>query len=236
MLGGKIHIFDNVTSTQDESKRLCDIGNIMHGDVVIAKEQQIGRGKVGKSWISPSGGLYMTIALRPQFNMQAWSQLSYVAGVSVCEAIAPVAGSATTSIKWVNDVMLDGKKACGILLEIYKEWLLVGIGINVKSDTKIVEIGATSLEDSGIQISVKDLCAKVVNRFATNYDILLSYGFVPIRTLWMHFADGLGRDVVIESCGTVQKGIFVGVHTDGDLQLLTDSGVKKIKAGDMFFS
>lgn len=133
----KIQIYKSLESTNKTAKEMA-IAGADHGTVIISDCQTLGRGRYSRSFFSPSGGLYMSIILRPEvLHFEHPTSVTAFAAVSVCEAIESISKKAPM-IKWVNDVFIDGKKVCGILTEAVTdfesgglEWIVLGIGINV---------------------------------------------------------------------------------------------------------
>ena len=133
----KIQIYKSLESTNKTAKEMA-IAGADHGTVIISDCQTLGRGRYSRSFFSPSGGLYMSIILRPEvLHFEYPTSVTAFAAVSVCEAIESISKKAPM-IKWVNDVFIDGKKVCGILTEAVTdfesgglEWIVLGIGINV---------------------------------------------------------------------------------------------------------
>lgn len=173
--GDRIRIYQSLESTNQTAKEIAIAGGD-HGTVIISDCQTMGRGRYSRSFFSPSGGLYMSIILRPEaLRLQNPTAITALAAVAVCEAIEAVSQK-TPQIKWVNDIFLDGKKVCGILTEAVTdfesgslEWIVLGMGINVyvrpedfPSDLQSV---ATSLypEEKGSGVRNR-LAAEVINR------------------------------------------------------------------------
>ena len=125
--------FDSVSSTQDKARELITEGSNPSTPIaIIAKSQTSGRGRYDRVWSSPTGGLYMTMAIPPKKPRETWSQISYIVGISMAEAMLQLDPSVNIRLKWVNDIMINSKKAGGILLEADAEHLLIGVGINLK--------------------------------------------------------------------------------------------------------
>ncbi|MEM0449326.1 MAG: biotin--[acetyl-CoA-carboxylase] ligase [Methanomassiliicoccales archaeon] len=147
--------FDEVSSTNDLAKDMGKRGE-SEGLVVVAKRQTCGRGRMGRSWISPPGGLYVSFLLRPPGSAEDALRLTVHACVPVAKAIRQVTGL-TPKLKWPNDVLIEGKKAAGILVEgVFKggslEMVVLGVGINVNTDVRELPPDATSLsqEKNGV--------------------------------------------------------------------------------------
>jgi BirA family biotin operon repressor/biotin-[acetyl-CoA-carboxylase] ligase len=154
VLGKDIRYYDQINSTNEMAKTLAREG-ASEGTVVIADRQLSGKGRLGKHWDSPSGtGIWMSIILKPDIMPVQASQLTLLAGLSVCEAVNKVTGL-ESRIKWPNDVVVNRKKVCGILTEMSAEldginYIIVGIGINVNTKEFTEELShATSLSLEG---------------------------------------------------------------------------------------
>ena len=153
-LGKAIHYYEEIDSTNQMAKALAREG-AGEGTVVIADKQNSGKGRLGKVWDSPSGtGIWMSIILRPQIMPGQAAQLTLLAGLSMCEAITRVTGL-EAKIKWPNDIVINGKKVCGILTEMSAEldrinYIIPGIGVNVNTESFPDELAhATSLSLQG---------------------------------------------------------------------------------------
>ena len=179
-----IHIYKSLESTNKTAKELA-IAGAEHGTVVIADCQTMGRGRYSRKFFSPSGGgLYMSIVLRPEvLHFENPTSVTAFAAVSVCEAIESISKK-EPEIKWVNDIFIDGKKACGILTEAVTDfesgglgWIVLGIGINVCIRTEDFPVDlqplATSLYPDEKMPGVRNkLSAEIINR-------ILGFGTPP---------------------------------------------------------
>ncbi len=141
-----VRLLDSVGSTSDEALRLAREG-APHGTVVTAREQTAGRGRVGRAWASPPGNLYLSVLLRLDLPVARIAELSFVAALAVAETVdAFVAGRA--SLKWPNDVLIDGAKVAGILIEQADGVAVIGIGVNVAHCPSGLAYPVTSLMDA----------------------------------------------------------------------------------------
>jgi len=143
--------FAAIDSTNEEAKRQAAAG-APEGTLIWARAQQAGRGRRGRPWVSEPGNLYMSLLLRPDRAAPAAAQLGFAAALAVGEAALPLLpASAALAYKWPNDVLIDGRKTSGILLESQAagegrlDWLVVGIGVNLVSFPEGAEYPATSL-------------------------------------------------------------------------------------------
>ena len=238
--------YDLLDSTNEEAKRLGGGGGA-HGAVIWAKRQTHGRGRLGRSWVSAEGNLFVSILLNPQVPLETCAQLSFVAAVAVAETLeAIVPNPETISCKWPNDILCDGKKLGGILLESFittghsempRQWIAVGVGINIDSAPEHVMFPATCMRDAGVElISAKIVLSRFIHHFIHSYDLWVSKGFKPIEKLWTERAYHLGKPIEVIVGETQHEGEYQGIDAEGRLLLRDRKGkVTGIVAGDVFF-
>ena len=229
--GKRILHFFQTESTNDIAMRLGESGE-PHGTVIVAEKQTAGRGRAGHSWVSEkSVGIYATILLRPAISPMQSPTITLAAGLAAYDAIAEETGL-QLDIRWPNDVMLNGKKVCGILTEMQAEldrihFAAVGIGINVNQSKMPPEISgiATSLRiETGRKHSRVELLARLLRRLDHYYNQFVAQGAAPIVTRFAEVSSYVqGKRVRITS-GTES---FVAV-TAG----LEPSGILRVKRGD----
>jgi len=235
--------FDTLDSTNEEAKRLAKAGG-GHGAVIWAKKQTAGKGRMGRSWISPEGNLFVSVLLKPEKKaLQEFAQLSFVAACAVHETLSAVLpeGSDLTC-KWPNDILLDGHKLGGILLESFKSgdeggsWVIVGVGVNVDSFPPKTEFPATCLKDAGVElISAKIILSRFIHHFIEHYNEWNQKGFAPTRKYWLDAAWNLGKKVNARLSDGEVCGVAEGIDPNGSLILALDSGKKQhILAADIF--
>lgn len=222
-----------VTSTQDVAHELARDGKLSHSMVIIAKEQTKGRGRYDRTWLSPEGGLYISIVLKPPLKLEYWSQISYVIGISLCEAIMHIDPTTVPKLKWVNDVLIGNKKVAGILLELIEgETLVVGMGVNLKANARVDELLGAHLDG---KFKAEELLDVFLRRLKYNYNLWCDTGFEPIRTLWLRMAYGIGKAINVNLRTQTQSGTLIGIDDLGRLQLLDGATMRLISAGDVFF-
>lgn len=186
-IGKEIIYIDSVDSTNSYGKRMAE-DDFTDGTVIIAEEQTSGRGRLGRSWVSPKGkGIWMTIMLKPDIKPDQASQITLIAAMAVLKGIKAICDM-DIMIKWPNDIVVNGKKICGILTEMGAEiekinYLCVGIGINVNSDKsdftdKAVDIATSIKIAKGVTVERKKLIAKVLDVFESYYSAFLMRGSV----------------------------------------------------------
>ncbi len=234
--------FVTIDSTNEEARRLAAAGE--PGPVWIQADMQTaGRGRRGRSWDSPTGNLAATLFLRPNKSARECAQLSFVAALAASEAVAAYVPSAEVKLKWPNDVLADGKKIAGILLESASaggekaDWLAVGIGINLAMFPEGTEYPATSLKALGAAVppAGEGLVALAAS-FAKWYETWAERGFGAVRDAWLARAAGLGTRIRARLQNEETAGVFEGIDGDGALILRTGADrTRVIAAGDVFF-
>ncbi|MFA5839066.1 MAG: biotin--[acetyl-CoA-carboxylase] ligase [Candidatus Margulisiibacteriota bacterium] len=179
IIGQKLLRYPSIDSTCDEAKRLISSG-ISEGTVIVSSEQTKGRGKPGSSWFSPANvGLYMSVILKPFKNPQELIPLTLLYAEAVVETILEIY-QLTATIKHPNDVLLNGKKVCGILVERLKNGeLIIGMGININNPagsfpTEIGQTATSLLIESGRQINIFDFENNLLSKLNSLYLAYLS--------------------------------------------------------------
>jgi BirA family biotin operon repressor/biotin-[acetyl-CoA-carboxylase] ligase len=238
-------ILEDTDSTNAEARRMAERGET--GPLwIVARRQSAGRGRRGREWSSETGNLaatLLTVVHRPPAEA---AQLTFVAALAVADLLDAYAPPALVSIKWPNDVMLDGKKASGILLESGAHdsgglWLAVGIGVNLAHAPTGTERPATALADHlrgdvGAPPSIERAAEALAQAFATWMDRWMTLGFQPVLDAWAARAPGLHGPCTARLSHETLTGQAEGVEPDGALRLRLPSGdLRRISAGDVFF-
>jgi BirA family biotin operon repressor/biotin-[acetyl-CoA-carboxylase] ligase len=240
---GKMIFFKReVDSTNEWAKELAKHG-LEEGTVVVAETQTSGRGRLSREWFSPRGGLWFSVILRPKIRAAQAARLVFVAGLSVTEVLHEKYGLEIET-KWPNDVLVNGKKICGILTEMNTtgekiNFVVVGIGVNanfVVGDFLPTQLqgSATSLEDElGHKVLFEELLGTVLEKLETEYDSFMSGEYSSLLDKWKGYAKFLGRRVEVASENEVFNGLALDVDRDGALILkLEDGMIKRVFAGD----
>ena len=226
-------------STSSEARRRAEAGE--EAPLwIIAERQTAGRGRRGRSWETLSGNLAATLLLRPDAPAASVGQLSFAAALAVADTAAHFAPQAAITVKWPNDVLAQGQKLAGILLESGQDaagtWLTVGIGINLAAAPQGTEFPATAIADLGVAPPPPDAAlALLAGRFAHWYDDWMSGGFETLRTAWLARAGGLGLPVRARLPHETRHGIFEGIDHNGALLLNEQGRISAISAGEVFF-
>ena len=233
-------VHDVVGSTNDVARDLAGQG-AADGTMVWAQRQTAGRGRLGRRFASPPGNLYVSVVLRPAVAPAAAPQLSFIAAVALAEAArAVLPARAVVSVKWPNDVLVDGRKVAGILLEAATtpagalDFVVVGIGVNVTSHPPNTAYGATDLAVAGAAVSVPGLLARLAEALLAWRDRWLADGFGPVRAAWLADARGLGGPIDVRLGDTLISGRFADLDADGALIVESIGGARqRVTAGDV---
>jgi len=204
------------------------------GTVVVAARQTQGRGRQGRDWISPEGNLYASILLRPALPPVRLSELGFVVALAVADAVDAVLAGARARLKWPNDVMVDGAKVAGILVEIIEDnAVVVGIGVNIARAPEAGVYPVGCLCDAGAtvlpEVALTHLLAALERRLAA----WMERGFAPIRAAWLARGPVPGDSVRVRIGARVDAGRFAGLDADGALLLAEDGGLRRVVAGDV---
>ena len=227
--------YDTLDSTNEEARRLAKSG--VRGPLwIVSHEQTAGRGRRGRVWISESGNLFATLLMQATMSLSA--QLGFVAGLAAADAIAAHAPGAEVALKWPNDVLLNGKKIAGILLEaLGHDSLAIGIGINLAHyppDTEIPSISIAAV--TGNPPDLDGILLRLASAMTAWYEIWLRQGFQPVRKAWLLRASGLGHPIRARLGDSEREGVFEDLDEDGALLLRDAAGtLMRITAGDVFF-
>jgi len=230
--GWTLIALESVGSTNDEASRLADAG-APEGTVVWAREQSGGRGRRGRNWASPVGNLYSSTILRPDCAAPRAAELGFVAALAVGDLVP--AGRAVR-LKWPNDVLVDGGKVAGILLESaigqdgLVEHVVAGIGINVSFAPQLPEMRYPGAALGGtVEAALEGLTRALSLRLVQ----WRRDGFETVRAAWLAQAGPLGAEVDVRLGEELVRGQFAGLDREGALLLETSAGPRKIVSGEL---
>jgi len=229
-------------STNRDAAALAEAG-APEGAVVAAGAQTAGRGRMTREWFSPSGAnLYFSLLLRPNVEPGKAASLPLVIGLAVAETLATLAPETRPEIKWPNDILLGGKKVCGILCEMQAEadcvrHLVAGIGVNLNLTRQAMPSDlrnrATSLRiETGRRYSRAAVMAGILNRFEPLYDRWRAEGLAPLLCAIAARDALLGKDLSLDHGDRRIQGRADGILPDGALRLVTDQGPVPIYSGE----
>jgi BirA family transcriptional regulator, biotin operon repressor / biotin---[acetyl-CoA-carboxylase] ligase len=241
-IGHTVHFLTDVDSTNTLAFELASRG-AEEGTVVIADHQSRGKGRLNRTWQSPpSSNLYLSVILRPDLPPSVAPQMTLVAGVAMTALLLTYCPGAVI-LKWPNDVLIGGKKVCGILAEMKAssrglDFVILGIGLNVnmlrQDFDETFRSSATSLrEETGRVISRLNLLQELAGHLEIYYFQWLREGFAPIRRRWLECSDLMNKWVKVVFKDEIQQGRVVGLDADGALLLRDEQeNILRILAGD----
>ena len=241
-----IRFYETVESTNRTAMMLF-VGGAEHGTVVVADRQTNGRGRLGRAWTSPGeDGLYFSILLCPRrLAAQEAQRLSIIAAIAVARAVTMVSKRPHVAIKWPNDILIDGKKVCGILNEMQVEvdtvtYAIIGIGINVNNESfpDELQLRATSMFlETGRKTPRAQLLAAVLTEFFDIYDAVYQtreMSFAQVMQEYNSWSACIGKEITVTSPRTSFNGLCKGFDDDGSMLLQDDGGnLHHIASGDV---
>jgi len=240
--GKKVVYHETVTSTMDEAFSL-GLEGAPEGTIICAESQTKGRGRLGRSWVSPKGkGLYFSLILRPKLPPSEVASLTLLCAVAACEAIKNLTG-VNVQIKWPNDLLVRNKKLAGILTEMNAEtdkvkFVIVGFGINVNSTkSSLPDVGTSLKNETNKTVSRVKLIHEILESIEKWYSLFNKKGLKPVITRWKELSLTLGKRVRVSDPGGKIEGEAINIDEDGGLLIREDSGlVIKKMAGDVILT
>ena len=240
-IGRTIRVFDEVDSTNNIAREL-ETEKSPHGTTVVADTQTAGKGRIGRKFVSPPGsGLYVSILVRPHFDLSFAPMITAAAACAAAEAVEAMCGT-KVMIKWVNDLYMNGRKICGILTEAslglemrVLDCAVIGIGINVRSITdsfdEELKKTATSIEDeTGVKVNRNKLCAELLNRL----EVYL--GKIEDRSFLVRYRERellTGNMISAQVGGDILVGTALGIDDNANLVVELASGeIRSLNSGE----
>jgi BirA family transcriptional regulator, biotin operon repressor / biotin---[acetyl-CoA-carboxylase] ligase len=242
-LGKVLRIYDEVDSTQNIAHDLVRQG-ADEGTLILAEQQTAGRGRMGRVWHSPkSKGIWMSLILKPKISMQFTPQLTLLTAVALCRTLQPYVPD-KVGIKWPNDLLINGRKVSGILLESSAEderlnYVIAGIGIsaNLKEEDYPEELlgKVTSLLiESGQLVDREQLICSFLEQLELLLELYIQQGFAPIRTLWEALSITLNHTIRVQTADGWIEGIAKSINEMGALIVTPKNGENlKLYSGDI---
>ncbi len=249
IIGRKIYYFKSIDSTNNYAKKVAQEGCV-DGTVIVADAQTSGRGRMGRSWDSKEGcGIWMSVVLRPSISPQDVQIITLAASIAVVEALKHVTGI-DAGIKWPNDVIIGGKKVCGILTEMSTEmdrvnYVVLGIGLNIsqKNDDFPKELRSRAIslkaymEENNMSVpSIRrsDIIKHILLELEKHYDSMTSGNTEEIIKMWRENSVTLGRKVKIIYKNAEYEGIARDVTDEGKLVVYCNDGItREISSGEV---
>lgn len=239
-MGTPVHFFEELTSTNDEAKLLAEHG-APHGTLVVSEIQNRGRGRRLRAWSSPKGqGAWMSVILRPDVEPERASMITLLSAMAVYDVLESMGYSC--QIKWPNDLVINGKKVCGILTEMSAQpelinYIVVGIGINVNNRQFPEELKdvATSLAlEKTVPVRRSELIAAVMTAFEGYYRDFLKYHQLEfVRNMYNDRLVNMNKEVYIVEKDRTKKGKCLGIDQNGCLIAVIDGQEEHIMSGEV---
>ncbi len=243
ILGKTVISYKKVDSTNNVAYELAEKG-LAEGAIIIAEEQEKGKGRHGRLWQSPpKGGIYMSCILRPKMVPNEISKITLLAAVAVAKAIRAATGL-NAMIKWPNDILVNDDKVCGILTEMKAEqdeiaFVVIGIGVNVNTPSRGLPKGASSLReelprDNKVEISRVELTKKILQMLEEEYMRLKREGFVHIIDEWKQMSSMIGSRVKVVTQNRTFEGLAHDIDPDGAFVVRLEEGIlERVSSGDI---
>ncbi len=244
VIGRRMRFFESIPSTIWYGKDLADQGGLddLHGLVIIAEEQTGGVGRMGRAWVSPSGGIWVTIVMQPKVPIDHLFMLTLAGSVSVARVLRKMFDIGAL-IKWPNDIIIGDKKVAGILLELGAQgdqvkYCLVGMGIDanisVENLNESIRHMITSIShEVNHDVDRAALLAAILKEFEARYDMIAQGEYDAVIREWKNFSSTIGRRVRINTLRNSFEGEAVDIDPTGALVVRKDNGkIEKVIAGD----
>ena len=247
-IGKRVYYFEELDSTQNFAQQIA-ADKKENGTIVIAEKQTSGRGRLDRKWTSPKGGIWFSLIIQPKFDVSSSTLIPILSAVALSKSIKKILG-VETEVKWPNDIILNGKKVAGILVDASVqanniEYLILGIGINFDIDTKKLEkrlsktpnfYGVNSLRGNNNKTPPKILLKEFLFQFEKNLSSLDKGEKAKIVKEWTKKAAGIGRKITINTSNGKISGISQGIDSDGALKIKTKKKIERVLVGDVDLS
>ena len=245
IIGKQAYYFDSIDSTQNQALKMAhDPAN--NGAVIVASKQTGGRGRSGRQWISPKGGIWISIILQPKFDISITTLFPIASALALSIAIEKTF-SITPELKWPNDLTLNGKKVAGMLVDVSLESnkiesLVLGVGINFNVNTKEIEktlkgtpnfYGVTSLSEQNIDVKPIQLVQTFLVELEKIYKALNAKQIKKIISEWSKRSSTIGKNVELNTTDEKIKGKAIRIDEDGALVILDKGKTCRVIAGDV---
>ena len=236
----RLECHEVLDSTSTLLKQRAEAG-AAEGLAIQALRQSAGMGRQGRGWDSPAGNLYISVLLRPAVALRDTPQWSFVAAVALADTIKTLLPEvAKLTLKWPNDLLLNGAKAAGILVETgvapshALDWICIGMGVNIATKPSLPDRATACLAEFLPDPPAPEvLAARLLQHLAHWHDLRLAQGFAPIRDAWLRHAPAMGAPVSVKRDGALMEGNFAGLSPEGGLLLAKGREVQLILAGEV---
>ena len=245
MIGQQAYYFDSIDSTQNQALKMAD-EPANNGTVIIAAKQTGGKGRSGRKWISPKGGIWLSIILQPKFDISITTLFPIASALALSNALEKTL-KISPELKWPNDLTIKGKKIAGMLVDVSLESnrienMVLGVGINFDVDTKQIEkilknssnfYGVASLSEQKNKIKPIQLVQTFLAELEKIYDLLNKKQTKKIISEWTKRSSTIGKNVVLDTRDGKIKGKALKIDEDGALVVSDNGKINRIIAGDI---
>jgi BirA family biotin operon repressor/biotin-[acetyl-CoA-carboxylase] ligase len=242
IIGKDIQYYKEVISTNNQAKFAAQ-QDADEGTIIVSETQSSGRGRLARGWYSPvEKGIWFSVILRPHFLPQEAPKCTLMAAVAIAKAIATIT-EIQVGIKWPNDILYNKQKLVGILTEMNAEmdcinYIIIGMGINVNIQKnefplELQQIATSLAIIKGEKISRVKLLNEILFQIETLYNIAQAEGFVKILEEWKKYSVTLGKTVDVIGINDTFMGAAMDIDADGALLVKTETGIKRVLAGDV---
>lgn len=234
--GADLQLFDTLDSTSLEAKRRIEAGE--NGPRwIVALTQTAGYGRRGRGWEQRTGDFAGTLFFKPESAGENLGQVSFIVALALAAVFDEIAPPKKIKLKWPNDILLDGKKCAGILLENLGAHLAIGVGVNIVTAPRDAPYPTARLMDfTEAPPDPSNFAAALDAHFWRVYGNWRSLGFEPIRQQWLARAAGVGEEITVRLPNETLTGVFAGLDETGALVLRSAAGKRTIAAGEVFFA
>ncbi len=238
-------VLAEIDSTNAEAARIAD--GLAGPEWILALRQTAGRGRRGREWVAPEGNFAATLVMRPNETPDQVALRSFVAALALYDALEAATGRTDLlSLKWPNDVLLRGGKVAGILLESAGKGagvghIAIGIGVNLAATPDVADLEVRAIApvsvaaETGVKVTPEAFLELLAQTYARHEESFRTFGFAPIRELWLTRAAKLGEVITARTMRDEVTGTFSTVDATGNLVLETSKGRQVIPAADVFF-
>ena len=231
----RIHRFDQLTSTQIEAKQGYEAGRYAHGDMIVAQTQTGAYGRRGRAWQAPQGNLYATW-IQDFTDPAQLSWTGFAVGLALYDAVHPfVTQPEMLRLKWPNDLLLDGMKFTGLLLEVVDKALVIGVGMNIavtpETDQPVTCLHAYAAQKPSVDAVLQEIC----RHYGHWHKAGCMQGFGAMREIWLNRAAFRGKTLAARLAnGRILTGVFHDLDATGVLLLQTPDGIHRVTAADIY--
>jgi BirA family biotin operon repressor/biotin-[acetyl-CoA-carboxylase] ligase len=238
LIAWRLEQFEELPSTSDFCAERAKSGET-EGLAVFAAQQSAGRGSRGRTWLSPPGNVALSVLLRPQIAPSQSSMFPLLAGIATADAIkAALPAGPPPMLKWPNDVLLDGQKCAGLLIDATQsnnriDWLIIGIGINLAYAPEVPGRATTCLTAHGAETTAIALAQAVLDNLSSWLDTLANDGPEAIVAAWLSRAHPIGTHLEIKTAEKKTAGAFAGLSPTGELLLQVENRIETFRTGEI---